>query len=111
MKNIESKTSPFGWDYSPNEGGTSLKSIGYLVSWLGPVLESDMPFQDNENKTYLSAIEIDPALKVNDYVSFSSVYKYYDYFGNVIYTDGVDTTYTRQQVLQVRNEIKNHIKN
>ena len=44
MKNIESKTSPFGWDYSPNEGGTSLKSIGYLVSWLGPVLESDDPY-------------------------------------------------------------------
>lgn len=44
MKNIASNTSPFGWIYEPNYGGYSYTHIGYLVSWLGPVLEEDDPY-------------------------------------------------------------------
>ena len=44
MKNIASNTSPFGWIHEPNYGGYSYTHIGYLVSWLGPVLEDDDPY-------------------------------------------------------------------
>ena len=44
MKNIASNTSPFGWIYEPNYGGFPYTHIGYLVSWLGPVLEEDDPY-------------------------------------------------------------------
>ena len=44
MKNIASNTSPFGWIYEPNYGGYPYTHIGYLVSWLGPVLEEDDPY-------------------------------------------------------------------
>jgi C1A family cysteine protease len=44
MKNIESKTSPFGSNLEPNYGGYAYMHIGYLVSWLGPVLEEDDPY-------------------------------------------------------------------
>ena len=44
MKNIASNTSPFGWIYEPNYGGYPNTHTGYLVSWLGPVLEEDDPY-------------------------------------------------------------------
>ena len=46
MKNIITKYSDYGWDMETNEGGYENMPFGYLVSWLGPVLESDDPFDD-----------------------------------------------------------------
>ena len=86
-------------------------SLAYCTNGQGPVLESDMPFEDNENKVNLRDIEKKTVLKVNDYVSFANVYKKYNSYGAVRYTDGGDEVYTREQVLKVRNEIKNHIMN
>jgi C1A family cysteine protease len=41
MKNLASMYSRYGWKMNTNEGGYDDMSIGYLVSWLGPILESD----------------------------------------------------------------------
>ena len=41
MKNLMAKFSDYGWDMSPNKGGYDKMGYGYLVSWLGPVNESD----------------------------------------------------------------------
>lgn len=41
MKNLMAKFSDYGWDMEPNRGGYDKMGYGYLVSWLGPVNESD----------------------------------------------------------------------
>lgn len=41
MKNLMSYYSDYGWDMKPNNGGFDDMGVGYLVSWLGPVNESD----------------------------------------------------------------------
>lgn len=41
MKNLASVYSHYGWSMSTNEGGYGDMGIGYLVSWLGPILEKD----------------------------------------------------------------------
>ena len=44
MKNLASIYSHYGWDMDTNKGGYMDMSIGYLLSWLGPVLDSDDPY-------------------------------------------------------------------
>lgn len=45
MKNLMSWYSDYGWNMEPNKGGYDDMAVGYLVSWLGPVFES----QDSYN--------------------------------------------------------------
>lgn len=85
-------------------------SFGYCTSGKGPILENDMPFEDNENKVKLSAIDKKPVLKLENYVQFADIYKKYSADGTMKYTNGSTTEYTESQVLGVRNLIKEHIK-
>lgn len=86
-------------------------SMGYCMSGKGPVLESDMPFENNQNKINLSQINKNPVVKVEDYVQFASIYKKYSEDGTSIqYTNGSSTEYTESQVQGVRNLIKQHVK-
>ena len=89
--------------------GNFYVSMGYCTSGKGPVLESDMPFENNSNKVNLSAIDKQPVLKVKDYTNFASVKKIHEN-GTITYTDGGTTTYTEEQVEGIRNLIKKHIK-
>lgn len=41
MKNLMAMFSDYGWDMSPNDGGYDDMGVGYLISWLGPVNESE----------------------------------------------------------------------
>ena len=41
MKNIAELFSIYGWDLETNEGGYPDMALGYLLSWLGPVNDSD----------------------------------------------------------------------
>ncbi len=41
MKNIAELYSLYGWDAETNEGGYPDMALGYLLSWLGPVNDSD----------------------------------------------------------------------
>lgn len=86
-------------------------SFGYCTSGKGPVLESDMPFEDNKNKINLNEINKKSALKLENYVQFADIVKTHTADGNIIYTNGNEIQYTQEQVLGVRNLIKNHIKN
>ena len=53
MKNIASFYSQYGWQMDTNKGGYNDMGLGYLLSWLGPVLESD---DEYSSKTQLSPI-------------------------------------------------------
>lgn len=90
--------------------GNFLLAFGYITSGKGPIYESDMPFEDNENLINLNTIDKDPVLKLEDYKEFPTIYKDYDNFGNITYTDGTNNTYTTTQVNSVRTAIKSHIK-
>lgn len=46
IKNLIEKYSAYGWDYDTNNGGHSEMMWGNLISWLGPVLESDDSYDD-----------------------------------------------------------------
>lgn len=48
MKNLMSKFSSYGWDMETNTGGYDRMGHAYLVSWLGPVNESDDKYILNE---------------------------------------------------------------
>ena len=59
----------FGYNRVPADGGNFFGSASYFVNGLGPVLESDMPFENNENTLDISAIQNkEVILDVNDIV-------------------------------------------
>lgn len=47
MKNIAALYSTYGWNMETNSGGYDNMGLGYLVSWLGPVLDSQDPYKGN----------------------------------------------------------------
>ena len=53
MKNIAEIYSIYGWNLATNEGGYPDMGLGYLLSWLGPVNESDDKYDD---KSLLSPV-------------------------------------------------------
>ena len=46
IKNLIELYSAYGWQVDTNEGGHSEMTWGNLISWLGPVLEEDDPYDD-----------------------------------------------------------------
>ncbi|MBQ6099376.1 MAG: hypothetical protein IJL02_05880 [Methanobrevibacter sp.] len=54
MKNIIAFFSDYGWnDVDTNDGGNSRMALGYLLSWLGPVNESDDVYRDKSTLSLL----------------------------------------------------------
>ena len=98
-----------GFGREVGEGGNVSIALPFYVSGKGPILEEEMPFENNENKIALSEIEgKEPVKKINSYKMFPTLYKTRN--GNqTIYTNGGDITYTTSEVNEIRNEIKEHI--
>ena len=46
MKNLATLYSAYGWNLETNSGGYPDMSLGYLLSWLGPVYDSDDTYND-----------------------------------------------------------------
>lgn len=90
--------------------GNIFIALGYCTSGMGPVLEQDMPFENNENRINLAEINKKPALKIQDYVQFPNIYKIHLPDGSIQYDDGEEQIYTENEVLEVRKAIKEHIK-
>lgn len=97
-----------GFSREVGTGGNNHIALGYLTNGTGAVLEEEMPFEDNEEKIKLSEISKTPVEKVNDATLFPSICKE-KVDNNLIYTNGVDTTYTEEQVKQFRDSIKRYI--
>ena len=105
--------------YNRNVGsGNFYISLAYCVSGNGPVLYEQMPFENNTNKINLSEIDIDPALKLENYVQFADIYKDYStgsikYYDTDISNSNVNNAseYSKSDVNKVRDLIKNHLMN
>ena len=131
-KNIQKEFSPRHMDYSfvrtfidginqdnlnreAGMGGLSQFAIAYLTNGRGAVLESDMPFEDNYNKIYLSDLNKRVDTIATETVTFPELYKTYSSDGSVTYTNGGTdqnrVVYSEEEVKEFRNSIKNHIAN
>ena len=105
---------PLGYGREVGDGGLSVMALSYLTNGQGAVLESEMPFENNEDKISLSELEKEVDTIVTEYVSFPSIYKEYDMdTGEVTYTNGGSGSslinYKDSEVEQLRNAMKDHI--
>ena len=98
------------------DGGNAYVGLAYYTSGHGPVYETDMPFEDNEDLISLSEIQDkDIDWKINEYVSFPSIYKEYNDDGTITYYNGYSedsdnyVEYTEDEVETMRNNMKAHI--
>ena len=90
-------------------GGNMQVALGYMTSGRGPITENEMQFQNNLNKESLSTIQgKTPSTKVEEYVKFPNMYKYQT--NGITYVwDKSTTMYTPSQVMENRQNIKEHI--
>ncbi len=90
---LDNKINENGFSREPKDGGNAFISTAYLTNGSGAVLESDMPFENNEDLIDISNIENKTVqTEVNDTVMFPL------YIGN-------------EDTEELRNAMKNHIKN
>ena len=129
-QNIVKKFSPRHMDYSSirtftdgintdalnrevGMGGLSQFAIAYLTNGKGAVLESQMPFANNEEKISLSELNKPVDTIATETVTFPALYKKYGENGKVTYTNGGIGAnlkiYDDSEVKAFRNAIKNHI--
>ena len=95
------------------DGGSYFTGIGYYSSGMGPVLEEDVPFKNEELPAEASEIQNKTVQKhVEGVRIFNPIYKQIDN-GNVsYYSDSAkNQSISQTEVISRRNEIKNHIKN
>lgn len=96
-------TNKYGWDKNVSDGGHSIMSTSYLTNGTGAINESDMPFENNEDKISLKDVQ-DKTVQttLEDTIVFpdiqpSDMYKYK--------TDEE----TRQNVEILKRQMKEHI--
>lgn len=110
-KTFLDKINPNSYNRELGAGGFAEIALGLYTSGRGPVLEDDLPFDNNEDKINFSEIEnLETQKQIKEYVRFPGIYKTY-LNGKVVYMDGSNNTYTQDQVNEIRNEIKEHIIN
>ena len=103
-----------GFNKEVGEGGLILEGLAYLTNGQGAVLESQMPFENNEVLVPLNEINKPVDTIVNDYYVFPSISKkyVYDENGNTVavnYYKADGSEYKKDELDFVRNEIKEHI--
>lgn len=94
-------------------GGNFNIAYAYLTSGRGPVIEEDMPFENNSKKIYLSEIEgKETVAHLKEFISFPNIYKETKN-GEIIYSNGQTSgeyiEYTKDQIIEFRNNVKEHI--
>ena len=95
-------------------GGSQYMGLKYYSAGIGPVLEEDMPFENNMDLIELSEIQNKETVKqIDSYVVFPFIYKEKEN-GVVKYKYEVANSkekkeYTKEELAEVRNSIKEHI--
>lgn len=96
------------------DGGLPIMGLSYLTNGQGAVLESEMPFEDNEDKIYLEDLNKEIDTIVTGYSILPTINKNYtkDLNGNtteVIYKSSNGNVLSEQDVLNTRKIIKEHL--
>lgn len=101
-----------GFNRNPGTGGSFYIATAYWSSGKGPILESDMPFVDTNEKIYLSEIQNKKVqAQLEDITMYPDIYKTYDTNGNITYSNGSGTTYSSNDIKSFRDTIKEQIIN
>lgn len=108
-KSFTDGTNPFAYNREVGSGGLSGMGLAYLTNGSGAVLESDMPFEDNETKISIKEIDKEVKRVVTDYEVLPSIFKYKNADGSMTYMDALGTVYTDKEVKAVRDYIKQAI--
>lgn len=103
-----------GFDREVGKGGLFVVGLAYLTNGQGAVLESDMPFADEETRINLREIDKDVDTIVNDYYTLPTIHKEYekDSKGNTLsvkYKKANGVEYKDNELKAVRNIIKTHL--
>jgi len=109
--NFTDGTNEIGLNRKPTDAGRTTTAFTYYSRGSGPILEEDMPFENNENTISLAELPINSATKkIDNMIYFPNVYKKVEN-GELICFDSNDNIYTNEEVIQIRNQIKEHIMN
>ena len=90
-------------------GGLSMVGLAYLTNGQGAVLESDMPFVNNEEKISISELDKEVVRVVTDYEVLPTIYKTKNADGTLSYFDALGNSYTQEEVDSIRTYIKSVI--
>ena len=100
----------YALDRAVGSGGYGSTAFTYYSRGSGPILEEDMPFEDNEIQIPLYELPREVAVKkVDNMVYFSNIFKRYDENNNLIYEDADEVEYSKDAITEIRNQIKEHI--
>ena len=95
-------------DRKVGDGGNSYGAFAYYFRGDGPILEEDMPFEDNNNEISIYDLPKNIAVKqVENTKFFPEIEKKFN--NNTIEFFNSGNSLSNDEVLQIRSEIKNHI--
>lgn len=102
-----------GYNREIDSGGNAYIGFNYATAGNGPVLEKDMPFENNKEKINLSDIQNKKVeTKLSEYKIFPAIEKEIT-SNKIIYTNGEEgdlkVTYTEEEINAIRTLIKKHI--
>lgn len=93
------------------DGGYASTAFTYYSRGSGPILEEDMPFENNEYSISINDLpEKANVKKVDNMIFFSNIYKNRE-DGILKYVDANNIEYTQVEINEIRNQIKEHIMN
>ena len=102
MKNIAALYSPFGWDIGTNDGGREDIGLGYLLSWLGPIYDTDDVYGDHSiiSPVLSSIMHVQNVvyLKRDNYTENDMIKRAIMDYGAVFISLGMHTIYNNQNI-------------
>ncbi len=101
-----------GYNREVGDGGNCYLGLNYCTAGYGPILESQMPFVNNDrSQITLSNIKGKKVNnKIEEYIQMPSLYKKI-VNNKIVYYNGNTNEYTNAQAQNIRNKIKEHIIN
>lgn len=101
---------PYGLSRTVGGGGHLINAFTYYARGSGPILEEDMPFEDNSKLLNLYELPKNQAVKkVGEMVYFPTIYKDKDQEGNIIYTDANNEIISSEDLKIARDTLKEYI--
>lgn len=99
-----------GLNRTLGSGGYDSTAFTYFSRGSGPILEEDMPFENNEETISLSELPTNVAVKkVDDMVYLPNIYKEKDSNGNLVFKDANGNKYSAETVEYLREQTKEFI--
>ena len=108
-KSFTDGTNPMAFNRQVGSGGLSAIGLAYLTNGQGAILESDMPFENNEQKISIKELDKEVVRVVTDYEVLPSIYKRKASNGSLLYHDALGNQYTEAEVESIRTYIKSVI--